>query len=63
MSQVPEAGGTASEHHPQTGYHVTNGLTSGLLAHQLSPLAPFKGETTPDAETIEEWLERFSTRM
>ena len=60
---VPEIGGsmgTASEPHPPMGYHITNGFTSGLLTHQLPPLAPFKGETTPDAETIGEWLERFA---
>ena len=54
--------GVESETHPSTGdFGIGSGpiYQSAFLAHQLPPLAPFKGDVGPNTETIDEWLERF----
>ena len=51
--------GVESEPHPLME-HNRPMYQSSLVAHQLPPLAPFKGDMAPDFETIDEWLERFT---
>ena len=50
-------GSTEGEPHPLSGDPTNKNPI--LFAHQLPPLASYKGDMGPDTESIEEWLERF----
>ena len=57
-------GSTEGEPHPlsreaQTIRSDPTNKNPILFAHQLPPLASYKGDMGPDTESIEEWLERF----
>ena len=54
----PDYGKSGGEEHQPHHFSGGNKL-SPYFAHQLPPLASFKGDLGPDAESIEEWLERF----
>ena len=66
LGSVLAPGATVNQPHPP----VCNSLTHparepsfcppAYVAHQLPPLAPFRGDMEADSETIDEWLERFA---
>ena len=52
--------GPSREPHPLRGDSYSTCASSQIVfANQLPPLASFKGDTSPDVESIDEWLERF----
>ena len=67
LGSVLAPGATVNQPHPPVCNSLThparepNLCPPAYLAHQLPPLAPFRGDMEADSETIDEWLERFAT--
>ena len=66
MSSVVAPGASVNQPHPPIQSPLIHPAREpsfcppAYIAHQLPPLAPFKGDMEPDSETVDEWLERFA---